>query len=68
MSADYRDLLTDLGISDRVVEEIQALNEECVAEAINYSQSNPDKKIREYSGEIYESEVDYYLRTEGFIK
>ena len=74
MSASYRDLLTDLGISDRVVEEIQALNEEYFQHSLGYASFRTDypeyvdtELYEKYGTEFTESQEEY-LRTEGFIK
>lgn len=74
MSASYRDLLTDLGISDRVVEEIQALNEEYLDHSLGYASFRTDCPeyidsglFEKYGVEFTESQ-EYYLQSEGFIK
>ena len=53
MNPSYRDKLTDLGISDRVVEEIQKLNKAYLRKALAEADS-------EYAY--------YHLETEEFIK
>lgn len=74
MNADYRDRLTDLGISDRVVEEIQVLNEEYLDLSLGYASFRTDypeyidsELFEEYGAEFTETQ-EYYLRTEGFIR
>lgn len=72
--ASYRDLLTDLGISDRVVEEIQKLNEGYFQHSLGYASFRTDYPVyfdsepfEQYSAEFAESQ-EHYLRTEGFIR
>lgn len=74
MNPDYRDKLTDLGISDRVVEEIQKLNEEYFQHSLGYASFRTDcpayfdpEPFEQYGAEFTESQEEY-LRTEGFIK
>lgn len=74
MSPDYRDRLTDLGISDRVVEEIQALNEEYFQHSLGYASFRTDypegydsEPFEDYGADFSGSQ-EYYLRTEGFIR
>ena len=72
--ASYRDLLTDLGISDRVVEEIQALNEEYFQHSLGYASFHTDYPeyvdtvLCEKYGAGFTESQEHYLRTEGFIK
>lgn len=74
MPADYRNKLTDLGISDKVVEEIQELNEEYFQHSLGYASFRTDypeyvdsEPYEIYGAEFTESQ-EHYLRTEGFIK
>lgn len=74
MNPDYRDKLTDLGISDRVVEEIQKLNEEYFQHSLGYASFRTDYPeyvdsvlYEKYGAEFTETQEEY-LRTEGFIK
>lgn len=71
MSASYRDLLTDLGISDRVVEEIQSLNEEYYWEAsynVRTSGDWGDYNIPAEAVDDSHDQMEAYLQSEGFIK
>lgn len=63
MNPAYRDKLTDLGISDRVVEEIQALNEEYFDRSLGYAHDKCD----DYEAPSF-YDAEYYLQSEGFIR
>ena len=74
MNPAYRDRLTDLGISDKVVEEIQALNEEYFDHSLGYASLRTDypayfdsEPFEQYSAEFTESQEEY-LQSEGFIR